>query len=327
MIILIVSVGVDKDGPGQRVSWKLPPAHSFSPFLTRAAVAVPVHFLSNPDCFCPCHADTPCTGDKCVREHLEGPLLIWLEWLAVLQFSVTFLQHYVVHSFHLDLFEIQPQDTVYVGSSSALKLDPVGDVPHPHGVVGTEDDLLSEGLHPMLEIPGGSQDISLHHLVLALVHMVFEILLPGLRYFPLVLCHFHRHIFFALRIHIIMNLAAHFFQLRCEVGAPPLIPSSEGEEDLEGADIFQLCYHLVFDSLPVLGSPFDLFEHSAGVLQLITDLSPWSHSSFALHPSEVSVFSESFSLHHRHGTEEVARCPGESVVDVEEPLLEVLLSG
>ena len=58
---------------------------------------------------------------------------------------------------------------------------------------------------------------------------------------------------------------------------------------LEGTDILQLGNDLVSCPLPVLGGPFDLFKHGAGVLQLIRDVPPWSNIFLALHPCEVGI--------------------------------------
>ena len=66
----------------------------------------------------------------------------------------------------------QPQNTVNVGSPSALELDTIADVPHLHEIVPTKDHLLPKGLDTMLKIPRGKEDISLHHRVQLLVHMV-----------------------------------------------------------------------------------------------------------------------------------------------------------
>ena len=120
-----------------------------------------------------------------------------------------------------------------VSSSSALEFHTVADVSHLHWVVLAKYHLFPEGLNPMLEIAGGKEDISLHHGVQLLIHMVFQILLPGLFKGLLPISHFHCHIFFAQLIHIIVYCAVLLLQLRCEVGAPPQVTRSEGEEDLE----------------------------------------------------------------------------------------------
>ena len=123
-----------------------------------------------------------------------------------------------------------------VSSSSALELHTVADMSHFHGVVLAKYNLLPEGLHAMLEIAGGKEDISLHHGVQLLIHMVFQILLPGLFKGLLPVSHFHCHLFFAQLIHMIVYFAVLLLQLRCEVGAPPQVTRSEGEEDLEAVN-------------------------------------------------------------------------------------------
>jgi hypothetical protein len=114
-----------------------------------------------------------------------------------------------------------------------LKLHPVGDVPDAHRVVSAKDDLLSEGLHAILEVPGGEEDISPHHLVLLLLYVVLEIFLPGNFNSFLANCHFDHRVVLAQLVNIIHHFAVELFQLWCEVGAPPHVARSEGEEDLK----------------------------------------------------------------------------------------------
>ena len=123
-----------------------------------------------------------------------------------------------------------------VSSSSALELHTVADVSHLHGVVLAKYHLFPEGLHPMLEIASGKEDISLHHGVQLLIHMVFQILLPGFFKGLKPVSHFHCDLFFAQLIHMIVYFAVLLLQLRCEVGAPPQVTRSEGEEDLEAVN-------------------------------------------------------------------------------------------
>jgi hypothetical protein len=114
-----------------------------------------------------------------------------------------------------------------------LKFDPVTDVPCAHRVVSAKNDLLSEGLHTILKVPGGEQDISPHHLMLFLLNVVLEVLFP--RYFNRFLanCHFDPCVVLAQLVDIVEHIAVEFFQLGCEVGAPPHVTRSEGEEDLK----------------------------------------------------------------------------------------------
>ena len=268
-LLFIFPVGINKDCPRQGEPGKLPPAQCRTPFFAGVAVAVPVDFFCSLDCLLPCDADAPGTGDKGVGELLQRPLLVALQRLTVLQLVVAFLQHTVVHPFNFDLIEIQPQNTVYVGSSSPLKLHSIADVPHFHGVVLAKDHLFPEGLDTMLEISGGKENISRHHSVLALVHMISQVLLPRFLSGRLALSHFNCHILFAQMIHIVVHFAAQFLQFWCEVGAPPEVTRSEGEEQMERSDILKLGDDLVSYALPVLRSPWDLLEHRARVFHLV----------------------------------------------------------
>ena len=137
-----------------------------------------------------------------------------------------------MNPFHLDLIEIQPKDTVNVSSSSALELHTVADVSHLHGIVLARDYFLPEGFHPMLEIAGGKEDISLHHGVQFLVHMVPEVLVPWLLNSLLAILHLNCHVLFAMFIQVVVNCAVLPLKLRSEVGAPSEVARGEGEEDL-----------------------------------------------------------------------------------------------
>ena len=141
--------------------------------------------------------------------------------MAVLQLVVALLQRGVVHSFHLDLVEIEPQDTVYVSRSPPLEFDAIGHVTNPHGIVLPEDHLLPEGLHAMLEIAGGEEDIPLHHRMQFLVHMVPQILLPWLFDGLLAVFYLNSGGVFAKLVHAVVHRAALLLKLWGEVGAPP----------------------------------------------------------------------------------------------------------
>ena len=106
-------------------------------------------------------------------------------------------------------------------------------MPCAHRVVSTKDDLLPKCLHAILKIAGGKEDISPHHLVLLLLNVVLEVLLPW--YFNSFLSdlHFNPRVFLAQLVDIIQHFAVQFLQLRGEVGAPPHVAGSEGEEDLK----------------------------------------------------------------------------------------------
>ena len=117
-----------------------------------------------------------------------------------------------------------------------MKFNPVGNVPDAHGVVSAKDDLFPERLHPILEVPGGEQDISPHHLVPLLLNMVFEVLLPGNFHSFLANFHFNLHIGLAQLVDVVEDFAVQLFKLWCEVGAPSHVARSEGEEDLQAVD-------------------------------------------------------------------------------------------
>ena len=117
-----------------------------------------------------------------------------------------------------------------------LKLNPVRNMPDTHWVVPAKDHFPPECLHAMLKVPGGKQDIPPHHLMLLLLNMILQILLPGHFNSFLSIAHFDRHIFLAHLVHTVVHLAVQLLQLRGEVGAPPHVARSEGEEDLEVLD-------------------------------------------------------------------------------------------
>ena len=236
-LLSILLVGIHENGPLQGVPGEFPPAQPCTSFLAGIAVSVPVGLFSNLDCFSTSHIDTPGAGDKCVSELLQRPHFIRLQRFAVLQLAVALFQHSVVDALHLDLVQIQPQNTVNVSSSSPLELDTVADVSHLHGIVVAKDNLLPEGLHAMLEIACGKEDISLHHRVLLPVHMVSQVLQPGLLNGLLAIFHFDHSVVFAKLVHTIVYFAAKFFQFRGEVGTPPEIARGESEENLKGADV------------------------------------------------------------------------------------------
>ena len=117
-----------------------------------------------------------------------------------------------------------------------MKFNPVRNVPDTHRVVPAEYDFFAEGFYAVLEVPGREEYISPHHLVLPLLDVVLEVLFPGYFYrFP-VNCHFNSHILFPRMVDAVVHLAVHLFQLRREVGAPPHVARSEGEEDLQAMD-------------------------------------------------------------------------------------------
>ena len=106
-------------------------------------------------------------------------------------------------------------------------------MPDTHRVVSAKDDLLSEGLHAILEVPGGEEDISPHHLVLLFLNVVLQVLFPGYFNRFLTNLHFDPRLVLAQLVDIIQHFAIEFLQLRGEVGAPPHVARSEGEEDLK----------------------------------------------------------------------------------------------
>ena len=123
-----------------------------------------------------------------------------------------------------------------MSSSPSLKLNSIADVAHLHGVVLAKYHLLSKGLNPMLKIASGEEDISFHHGMQVLIHMVPEVLLPWLFNSLLAILHLHCHILFAKLIHVVVNCAVLPLKLRSEVGAPSEVAGGEGEEDLKAVD-------------------------------------------------------------------------------------------
>ena len=106
-------------------------------------------------------------------------------------------------------------------------------MPCAHRVVSTKDDLLPKCLHAILKIAGGKEDISPHHLVLLLLNVVLEVLFPGNFNSFLTDSHFDPCVVLAQLVDIVEHIAVEFFQLGCEVRAPPHVARSEGEEDLK----------------------------------------------------------------------------------------------
>ena len=90
-----------------------------------------------------------------------------------------FLEGLTLGVLDLHTLKVDPQDTMNVGSSSALEFNPVTYVPDTERAVGAKDDLLLEHLHAMLEIPRGQEYIPPDDLVLCLVDVLLDILLPG----------------------------------------------------------------------------------------------------------------------------------------------------
>ena len=114
-----------------------------------------------------------------------------------------------------------------------MKFNPITDMPCAHRVILAKNDLLSERLHAILEVPGGEEDISPHHLVLLFLNMVLEVLFPGYFNSFLTDLHFNPRLLLAQLVDIIEHFAVQFLHLRGEVGAPPHVARSEGEEDLK----------------------------------------------------------------------------------------------
>ena len=82
---------------------------------------MPVGLLGNLDCLLPSHGDTSSAGDKCVSEPFQGPHLLAVQSFAVSQLPVGLLQLAVVDPLHLQLLQVQPEDTVNVSCTPALE--------------------------------------------------------------------------------------------------------------------------------------------------------------------------------------------------------------
>ena len=320
-------MGINKFGPLQGISWKFPAAHRASPFLTGLAVVVPVHFFCFLDCFLACHADTAGTSDKGVGEVFYGCDLFWFQCFIVPQHVVTLLESLVVHIPDTHFFQVQPEYSVNVSSSPSLKFYPVTDVPHVHGVVAPEDHLLSECLDSVLEVAGGEENISSDQLVLRSVHIFVQVLLPRKLDNGVALLHLNSDLFSAFGVDFVLHLTVQFFKDRSEIGAPPVVAGGQSEEDVEWTYILEFCYDVIFCSLPVFWRAFDLFKHRARILQSVGEASVRSSSPLALDTSEVGVGPEPFSFYEGHCSKYVARRLGESLVDIENSLLEIVLVG
>ena len=182
---------------------------------------MPVGLLSNLDCISPSHTDTPGAGDKGVGELLQRLHFVGLQRMTVLQLVVALLQRGVVYSFNLDLIEIEPQDTMDVSCSPPLELNAITTMAYLQRIVLPEHHLLPEGLHPMLEIACGEEDIPLHHRMQFFVHMVLQILFPWLLYGLLAIFDLNSCGVLAKLVNAIMHCAALLLKLWSKVGAPP----------------------------------------------------------------------------------------------------------
>ena len=105
-LLFILSVGVNENCPCQWISWEFPSAQPGATFLAGVAVAVPISFFRNSDCFLASHADTSGACDKGVRELFQCSQLWYLQGLTVPQLVVGLLQHRVLNTFHLELLEV-----------------------------------------------------------------------------------------------------------------------------------------------------------------------------------------------------------------------------
>ena len=141
--------------------------------------------------------------------------------MTVLQLVVALLQRGVVYSFNLDLIEIEPQDTMDVSCPPPLELNAITTMAYLQRIVLPEHHLLPEGLHAMLEIASGKEDIPLHHRMQFLVDMVPQILFPRLFDGLLAVLKLNSGGVFAKLVHAVVHCAALLLKLWSEVGAPP----------------------------------------------------------------------------------------------------------
>ena len=289
-------------------------------------MAVPVYLFSFLDRFLSSHRDTAGASDKGIRKVLYRLHLFRLQWLIVPQFVETSLQIRVVDALNSHLFEVQPKYTMDVSSPPALEFYPVTYVPHLHRVIPAKDHIPSEGLHPVLEVTGGQEDISPDQLVLRLVHMLLKVLLPRKVDNRVTHFNFHRDVGLTKLVHLVVYCAAQLLEDRSEVGAPTHVTAGQSEEDVERPDVLQLGDDVVPDLLPVLWGPWELFKDCAGIVEVHSPLTIRSQGSPAPHTSEVGVSSQPLRFYDRHSCKVEPRRLGKSVVNIENPLLEVVLT-
>ena len=141
-------------------------------------MSMPVEHFSFLDCLLSNQGDTPGASDESIGELLQVLKVFRLHWVIVSQSVVSLLQDCGFDALHIDLLEVQPKNSMDVASTSALELDPITYVSHPHWVVTPIDDFFPERFHSVLEVSGGQEDISPDQLVLRFVHIFIEVLLP-----------------------------------------------------------------------------------------------------------------------------------------------------
>ena len=214
-----------------------------------------------------------------------------------------------------------------VTCSSPLKLNPVAYVPDTHWVVAAENDFSSEGFHSVLEISCGGQHIFPYQFVLRVIHILFQILFPRKFDDVLTSLDLHSDLLASLGIHLVVNFTAQFFEDGSEVGAPSLIGTREREENVEGSDVFQFCYHVIFGPLPILWRTWNLFQNRTGIVEAICYLTVRSDVAGALYASEIGVRSKPLSFHQGHCSEHITRCFGEAVVHIQNSLFKIFLIG
>ena len=96
---------------------------------------------------------------------------------------------------------------------------------------------------------------------------------------------------------------------------------------MEGSDVFQLCYHVIFGPLPILWRTWNLFQNRTGIVEAICYLTVRSDVAGALYASEIGVRSKPLSFHQGHCSEHITRCFGEAVVHVQNSLFKIFLIG
>ena len=125
-----------------------------------------------------------------------------------------------------------------------LELHPVGHVPDLQGVVGAEQDVLPEHLHPVLEVPGGQHHVPPDGLVLGGADVLLQVLVQGQPCPPALQLELHVDILLPLVV-LVVDLAGRpqlLLQDAGEIDGPPGGRGAECEKATNSLSIIFLKY-------------------------------------------------------------------------------------
>ena len=158
-------MSINEDGPGQWIP-RESKAAQFATLLARLAVTVPVKVFSFGSSIFTHHRSAERASDKLVCEVLHSFSLFLTEGSLMAKVLKSFLECLTGGALNLHSLEVNPQDTMNVGSPPSLKLYPAADVTNPQWIVGSKNYFLFEHLHHVLKVPCGQQHISSDELML-----------------------------------------------------------------------------------------------------------------------------------------------------------------